>query len=167
MKFRELSSGCEARPIKAEPGRSVASLGVVAVMCRFMRRHASVWAVGLQPSKASFQDAQGLPFPEGSSCTARIGRGCVVSGEVFDHGTQEEDRLVTRETQASPRRTTRPRRVARTQISNELCVRGVTRNSAKKRHRREVGRKQGEPELWPKGDWESEDCIGAEKWEKE
>jgi hypothetical protein len=38
----ESSSGCETRPIKAEPGGSVASLAPMTVTAWAMRRHASV-----------------------------------------------------------------------------------------------------------------------------
>jgi hypothetical protein len=45
LKFSMLSSGCESRPAKAEPGRPVASLAVRPVTGGLMRRYASVWAV--------------------------------------------------------------------------------------------------------------------------
>jgi hypothetical protein len=38
----ESSSGCETRPIKAEPGGSVASLALVSVTAWAKRRYASV-----------------------------------------------------------------------------------------------------------------------------
>jgi hypothetical protein len=36
------SSGCETRPTKAEPGRSVASLAALSITAALMRRHVSM-----------------------------------------------------------------------------------------------------------------------------
>jgi hypothetical protein len=51
MKFGLSSSGCNPRPAKGEPAQPVVSLATVAVTRPAMRRHASVWAVGLRPRK--------------------------------------------------------------------------------------------------------------------
>src|ERR1700730_8756661 len=65
-KFGLSSNGCESRPTKAEPGRSVVSLAVVPVMVRLMRRQANKWAAGMQPRNGSSREAQGVTNPEGS-----------------------------------------------------------------------------------------------------
>src|SRR5947209_19772924 len=62
----ELPSGCESRPTKAEPGRSVVSLAAVTATGRLMRRQANTWAVGMQPRNGSYREAQGVTNPEGS-----------------------------------------------------------------------------------------------------
>jgi hypothetical protein len=49
MKFGLSSSRCETDPAKAEPGRSVASLGPVATTALAMCRQASVWAGAYSP----------------------------------------------------------------------------------------------------------------------
>jgi len=66
MKFSLSSSGCESRPTKAEPGRSVASLAAVVATRRLMRRQASTRAVGMQPRKGSSREAQEVTNSEGS-----------------------------------------------------------------------------------------------------
>src|SRR5258707_670338 len=65
-KFGLSSSGCESRPSKAEPGRTVASLAVAPVMVRLMRRQANKWAAGKQPRNWQSREAQGVTTPEGS-----------------------------------------------------------------------------------------------------
>ncbi len=131
MKFSELSSGWKSRPAKAEPGRLVVSLAAQGVTAALMRRHANVWAVGLQPTKVSIRDVQGVSLPEDSSGTTRKGRGSAAPGEVFDHGTYEQDSPVTRESQLYPSEKTWPRRVARSQVSNKRCVHRGTCSLAK------------------------------------
>ena len=103
MKFGLSSSGCESRPTKAEPGRSVVSLAVVPVMARLMRRQASKWAAGMQPRNGSSREAQGVTNPEGSRDVTASGRGGVSRGGVDDRGTFEEDGPVTWETPVCPR----------------------------------------------------------------
>ena len=66
MKFGLSSSGCESRPTKAEPGRSVVSLAVGSAMARLMRRQTNKWAAGMQPRNGSSREAQGVTNPEGS-----------------------------------------------------------------------------------------------------
>ena len=51
MKFGSSSSGCDPRPAKGEPARPVESLATAAVTRPAMRRHASMWAVGMQSRK--------------------------------------------------------------------------------------------------------------------
>jgi hypothetical protein len=50
-------------------------------------------------------DAEGSQAPEGDDVLSMwMGEGRIVSGGVFDHGTQEEDGPVTREALVSPRK---------------------------------------------------------------
>ncbi len=91
MKLRLSSSGCETRPARGEPARSVASLATGVATRPAMRRHANVWAVGHAATKAiSFQVprvlfhlkatatsptwARGGLHPAGSSTTAHTKR---------------------------------------------------------------------------------------------
>src|SRR5947209_7864597 len=87
----ELPSGCESRPTKAEPGRSVASLAAVPATGRLMRRRANTWAVGMQPRNAYCPgEPRGSPTLKAAGGATGNGRGGVSRGGVDDYGTSEE-----------------------------------------------------------------------------
>ena len=144
----ELPSGCESRPTKAEPGRSVVSLAAATATGRLMRRQASTRAVGMQPRNGSYREAQGVTNPEGSRSVTDNGRGGVSPGGVDDYGTSEEGSPVTWEAPAGPR-VLAGRRGARAKASDAPGVHGRTpgrlRTSARTRGRSG----QGKPEPWP------------------
>ncbi len=72
-----------------------------------MRRYANVWAVGHAATKAiSFRVPRVFEVSEGNSDLTDMGEGRFAPGEVFDHGTYEEDGPGTWETLVSPRRET-------------------------------------------------------------
>jgi len=97
-----LSSGCEPRPVKAEPGRPVVSLAARRVIGGLMRRYANVWAMGSSQRKAHSGSPRVSIDLKAAAATPIHGQGVAAAGEVFDHGTYEEDSPVTRETQAHP-----------------------------------------------------------------
>jgi hypothetical protein len=131
LKVGELSSGCESRPVKAEPGRPEAGSALEGVT---PKRCVSVRACGpwmVSPENAEVPTAEAVTLVEGRSAEPEGGRGTGAVGGVSGHGTHE---------------------------------RGQPRNLGDPRHSAEaVGPKQGEPERRPKGTWESEGRIGAEK----
>ena len=62
-----LSSSGGIRPVKAEPGRPVASLAPSGVTARAMRRHANHWALECQPRNELIPDAEDVTKSEGNS----------------------------------------------------------------------------------------------------
>ncbi len=99
--------------------------------------------------------AQGVSLPEGSSAVTARGRGDGAAGEVFDHGTHQEDDPVTWETLAFPRDDT-VLRGAVSEISDGRHVLRVHVAAGEEEDTRsEVGRRQGEPEPRPRDDRES------------
>ena len=103
MKFSVVSSGCETRAVKAEPGRLVVSLAVRQAIGGLMRRYTSVRAMGFSQRKAHSGMPRVSACLKAAVARPQKGRGSATSGAVFDHGTYEEDTPVTRETQAHPR----------------------------------------------------------------
>ena len=145
----ELPSGCESRPTKAEPGRSVVSLAAVTATGRLMRRQANTWAVGMQPRNGySPGKPRGSPTLKAAGGVTGNGRGGASRGGVDDHGTLEEGSPVTWEAPAGPR-VLAGRRGARAKASDAPGVHGRTpgrlRTSARTRGRSG----QGKPEPWP------------------
>src|SRR4051812_39177671 len=59
-KLEESSGGCEPRPTKAKPGRSVANPAPVGTTPRAMRGGATARAAGYQPRKTELPDADDL-----------------------------------------------------------------------------------------------------------
>jgi hypothetical protein len=104
-----------AHPIRprVSPPEPVASLAPFLETRAAMRRQAHVGAMGRRPRNLCVPDAEGPGVPEGNKNPRRgsVGRGGVVSGGVFDHGTHDEDGPVTWEALASPRRIPVRRRV--------------------------------------------------------
>ncbi|MCJ7440870.1 MAG: hypothetical protein MUO25_04735 [Thermoanaerobaculaceae bacterium] len=105
MKLRSSSRGCEARPAKGEPARAGSEpgdgLGNEAGEAE-ARERVGRGVCGLEIYV--IPDAQGSVLPEGDDdLSVVMGEEGIVSGGVFDHGTQEEDGPGTWEAHASPR----------------------------------------------------------------
>src|SRR5262249_55476149 len=86
-----------ARP-RVRPPEPVASRATGPAMPPAMRRQAHGWAMGhAAPQPLTCPEAQGPVFPEGTNhpLHALLGEEGVVSGGVFDHGTDAEDGPVT------------------------------------------------------------------------
>jgi hypothetical protein len=81
---------------------------------------------------------------------------------VSDRGTHEEDGPVTWEILFTPRRDERPEGEPLPKSPTGTRKRKPVLPGKEEASAAEVGRKQGEPELSPKVDRESEDCIRAE-----
>jgi hypothetical protein len=149
----ELPSGCESRPTKAEPGRSVVSLAAVTVTGRLMRRQASTWAVGRQPRNGySPGKPRGSPTLKAAGGVTVNGRGGTSPGGVDDHGTLAQGNPVTGEAPAGPR-VSAGRRGTRSQASDAPGVHGRTpgRLRISVRTRGRSGQGKPEPRPTPQG----------------
>jgi hypothetical protein len=92
-KFSSSSSGCESRPIKAEPSRSVASLAVGVATARLMRRQTKRRAVGhAAPKTRCSRMPKGSPSRKAAVVVTDSGRGDGASGGVDDHGAAPRGR---------------------------------------------------------------------------
>lgn len=118
-------------PIKAEPGRSVASLATASVTTSAMRRHVSARAVQLSLENV-LSVVQGFNIPEDSIDVVVSGRDDVDTGGVAEHGTFADDGPVTWEALISPREERRPR--GPDDQSPTRPRYGCTRCSAKNKH---------------------------------
>lgn len=161
MKFGRLSSGFKSRLAKAEPGRPVASLAVVAAMCRLMRRCANFWARGNAAPKSVYSRlAESFQMLEGSSVATEMGEGAARLAECTTLAWNTEDSPVTWEIPVSPgecnglRRTgpesPRPQALAGARVRSprtSICSLGRL--------------KRGEPKRRPMEAGESEDRIRA------
>ena len=98
-------AGANPVHLSLSPVGVVASLAAWPVTTALMRRYASMRAVGMQPTKGTIpvDVAEGVRLPESNSATTAMGEGRSAAGEVFDHGTYEEDGPVTWEILISPR----------------------------------------------------------------
>ena len=149
----ELPSGCEPRPTKAEPGRSVVSLAAVTATGRLMRRQANTRAVGMQPRNGySPGKPRGSPTLKAAGGVTGNGRGGASRGGVDDYGTCEEGNPVTWEAPAGPR-VRAGQRGTRFQASDALGVYGRTpgRLRISVRTRGRSGQGQPEPRPTPQG----------------
>ena len=96
MKFGRLSSGFKSRLAKAEPGRPVVSLAVVAAMWRLMRRCANFWARGnAAPKSVCTRLAQGFQLLEGSSVATGMGEEAARLAECTTLARNTEDSPAT------------------------------------------------------------------------
>ncbi len=89
------------------PPEPVASLAPFLATSSAMRRHANVRAMGMRPQNLSSSRMPRVLFYLKATTIPGVsfsGEAGMVSGGVFDHGTHEEDGLVTWEALASPRR---------------------------------------------------------------
>ena len=104
MKFSSSSSGCESRPVKAEPSRPEASLARGREIGGAMRRYASLQAVADGFVRYKILAPRGTGLPEGSSARDRKrGRDHRRASGVVSHGMRQEDGPVTREALSPPR----------------------------------------------------------------
>jgi hypothetical protein len=95
-------------PIKAEPGRSVASLATASVTTSAMRRHASAWAVQFSLENV-LPVVHGVNKPEDRITVVVTGQDDSDTGGVAEHGTSADDGPVTWEALISPREECRQR----------------------------------------------------------
>ena len=77
-KLRQSSCGCESRPTKGEPARSVASLATVAATGPAKRRRASAWAADASHEVFTIPGVEGVKRPEDNSDVPASGRGIIV-----------------------------------------------------------------------------------------
>lgn len=161
LKFGTSPSGCESRPVKAQPGRPVVSLAAAWATKPLMRRYTSMWAVGLHPRKDRISRAQGFMISEGSSHRDRkvgLGRwhaaGCSTMARM-----KRETWLAGRPSCLLWEESVQRRADDPSLNGHAFVATGVFR--LRTSSNTEVGRWRGEPELRSMGMRESEGRIGA------